>query len=132
MKNLLGCFLLLSLLFTNAATARLGGPPKTVTGVVTDASSGAPLQGATVSVKNTATVTSSDADGKFSITVPSDDAVVDISFVGYVTLSLPVKGTNSLSVKLNKDINSLDEVVVVGYGTQKKGDLTSAVDSVKQ
>lgn len=132
MKNLLGCFLLLSLLFTNAATARLGGPPKTVTGVVTDASSGAPLQGATVSVKNTATVTSSDADGKFSITVPSDDAVVDISFVGYVTLSLPVKGTNSLSVKLNKDINSLDEVVVVGYGTQKKGDLTSAVASVKQ
>ncbi len=132
MKNLLGCFLLLSLLFTNAATARLGGPPKTVTGVVTDASSGAPLQGATVSVKNTATVTSSDADGKFSITVPSDDAVVDISYVGYVTLSLPVKGTNSLSVKLNKDINSLDEVVVVGYGTQKKGDLTSAVASVKQ
>ncbi len=132
MKNLLGCFLLFSLLVVNAANARLGGPPKTITGVVTDASSGAPLQGATVTVKNTSTAISSDADGKFSITVPSDDAVVDIMFVGYVTLSVPVKGLNTLSVKLNKDINSLDEVVVVGYGTQKKGDLTSAVSSVKQ
>lgn len=132
MKNLLGCFLILSMLLVNAANARWGSPPKTVTGVVTDASSGAPLQGATVTVKNTTTATSSDADGKFSITVPSDDAVVDITFVGYVTLSVPVKGLNTLSVKLNKDINSLDEVVVVGYGTQKKGDLTSAVASVKQ
>lgn len=132
MKNLLGCFLLLSLLVVNAANARWGSPPKTVTGVVTDASSGAPLQGATVTVKNSTTATSSDADGKFSITVPSDDAIVDITFVGYVTLSVPVKGLNTLSVKLNKDINSLDEVVVVGYGTQKKADLTSAVSSVKQ
>lgn len=138
MKNLISCFLLLSLMVVNTVYANsekspgFGMPPKTVTGVVTDATSGAPLQGATVTVKNTTTATSSDADGKFSITVPSDDAVVDITFVGYVTLSVPVKGMSTLSVKLNKDINSLDEVVVVGYGTQKKADLTSAVSSVKQ
>lgn len=138
MKNLISCFLLLSLMVVNTVYANsenspgFGMPPKTVTGVVTDAASGAPLQGATVTVKNTTTATSSDADGKFSITVPSDDAVVDITFVGYVTLSVPVKGMSTLSVKLNKDINSLDEVVVVGYGTQKKADLTSAVSSVKQ
>lgn len=107
-------------------------PPKTVTGVITDAGSGAPLQGATISVKNTNTSTTSDADGKFSIVVPSEDAVIDISYIGYVNLSVPVRGQNSVNVKLNKDINSLDEVVVVGYGTQKKGDLTSAVSSVKQ
>ncbi|WP_439504283.1 SusC/RagA family TonB-linked outer membrane protein [Sediminibacterium sp.] len=107
-------------------------PPKTVTGVISDAASGGPLQGATISVKNTNTNTTSDADGKFSIVVPSDDAVIDISYIGYVTLSIPVRGQTSITVKLNKDINSLDEVVVVGYGTQKKGDLTSAVSSVKQ
>lgn len=138
MKNLISCFLLLSLMVVNTVYANpkkspgFGMPPKTVTGVVVDATSGTPLQGATVTVKNATTATSSDADGKFSITVPSDDAVVDITFVGYVTLSVPVKGLSTLSVKLNKDINSLDEVVVVGYGTQKKADLTSAVSSVKQ
>ncbi|NCI46781.1 SusC/RagA family TonB-linked outer membrane protein [Sediminibacterium soli] len=111
---------------------RFSAPPRSVSGVVTDAGTGSPLQGATIAVRNTSTATSSDVDGRFSITVPSDDAVIEVSFVGYVKVSLPVKGQNVFSVKLNKDINSLDEVVVVGYGTQKKGDLTSAVSSVKQ
>jgi TonB-linked SusC/RagA family outer membrane protein len=138
MKNLLALIMLLSLLVLNTAQAKSaklpkwGNPPRTLTGVVTDITTGAPLQGATITVKNTSTVTSSDADGKFSITVPSDDAILDITYVGYVTLSVPVKGQNSVTVRLNKDINSLDEVVVVGYGTQKKGDLTSAVAGVKQ
>ncbi len=138
MKNLLALTMLLSLLVLNAVQAKpaklpkWGAPPRNLTGVVTDVTTGAPLQGATITVKNTSTVTSSDADGKFSITVPSDDAILDITYVGYVTLSIPVKGQNSVTVRLNKDINSLDEVVVVGYGTQKKGDLTSAVAGVKQ
>lgn len=139
MNHLLNCFLLLCLLAVNnvyagnKALSPFGfNPPRTITGVVTDAALGSPLQGATISVRNGTTATSTDADGKFSISVPSDDAILDISFKGFVSMSLPVRGQNELAVKLNKDINNLDEVVVVGYGTQKKGDLTSAVSSVKQ
>lgn len=139
MEKLLSFFLLFFLLAVNSVHANVEKlptdgylPPRTVTGTITDASSGRPLQGATISIKNSTTNTTSDGDGKFSITVPSDDAVIDVSFVGYIKLSLPVRGQNSINVKLNQDINSLDEVVVVGYGTQKKGDLTSAVASVKQ
>jgi TonB-linked SusC/RagA family outer membrane protein len=139
MEKLLSSFLLFFLLAVNSVHANIEKlptvgnlPPRSITGTITDANSGTPLQGATISVKNSNVNTTSDGDGKFSITVPSDDAIIDISFVGYVTLSLPVRGQNSIVVKLNKDINSLDEVVVVGYGTQKKGDLTSAVSSVKQ
>ena len=105
-------------------------PPKTVTGSIIDAISGDPLPGATILVKNTTTVTASDAFGKFSITVTSDDAVLVVTYIGYASMTVSVKGQNQFVLKLNKDINSLDDVVVVGYGTQKKGDVTSAISSV--
>jgi TonB-linked SusC/RagA family outer membrane protein len=139
MKKLLIYFFLAFLVVVNGVYANNENSPhfgnslaRSISGMVTDATSGGPLQGATISIKNSSTSTISDADGKFTITVPTDDALVDISYVGYVTLTIPVRGVNALNIKLNKDINSLDEVVVVGYGTQKKGDLTSAVSSVKQ
>ncbi len=140
MKKVIGFFMYFSLLLMNTAQARFERgensklPPKTVTGVITDAKSGDPLPGATIAVNNGSTVTSADASGKFSITVPADDAVLVITFVGYASVSVNVKGQNTIAVKLNKntEINSLNEVVLIGYGTQKKGDITSAVASVKQ
>lgn len=138
MKKMIACLLSLSLLVFNVVQARnetgktFRLPAKTVTGSVLDAKSGDPLIGATVSIKNTRTTTVTDASGKFSILAPSEDAELVVSFVGYTAITLPVKGQSQFEVRLNKDINNLDEVVVIGYGTQKKADVTSAVASVKQ
>ncbi len=140
MKKTIACLLLFSLLCTSMLHARNENknknkfyvPAKTVTGSVFDARSGEPLPGATVSIKNSSGITATDASGKFSIQVSSDDAVLIVTYVGYASMTVNVKGQNQVVVRLNKDVNSLDEVVVVGYGTQKKGDVTSAVASVKQ
>lgn len=138
MKKIIACLLLFSLLGTNMLQARNENarnskfPARTITGSVTDTRSGEPLEGATISIKNTTVATTTDASGKFSISVPSEEAILLISYVGYTTLSVSVKGQTQFALKLTKGINNLDEVVVVGYGTQKKGDVTSAVASVKQ
>lgn len=138
MKKMIACLLSFSLLTMNVIQARneieknFRLPAKTVTGSVLDAKSGDPLAGATVAIKNSVVATSADAFGKFSLSVPSEEAVLVISYVGYASMTVNVKGQSQFILKLNKDINNLDEVIVVGYGTQKKGDVTSAVSSVKQ
>ena len=101
---------------------------QTVNGTVTDAN-GDPIIGASVVVKgNTANGTITDIDGNFSLTVPKN-AILVVSFVGYKTTEVPAgKG---LKITLKEDNELLDEVVVIGYGTQKKADVTSAVSSVK-
>ena len=102
-----------------------------VQGVVTD-EKGNPLPGATVVLKGAAGVgTSTDGDGKFSLTVPSGDAILVISSVGYVAQEVRVAGRTNVTVQLVTDNKALDEVVVVGYGTQKRSDLTGAVGSVR-
>ena len=97
----------------------------TVKGVVKDAT-GQTVIGASVVQKGTTNGTISDFDGNFTLTVPSD-AVLTISFVGYKTQEIPVAGKTSLEVTLSEDAQMLDNVIVVGYGTQKKEDLTSAI-----
>ena len=135
MKKAIGFLLYFSLMAAHTVKANFSeSPPKTVTGTITDAKSGDALAGATITVESASTMSLADGKGQFSITVPADDAVVVISFVGYATISINVKGQSNIAVKLNKDtdVNSLSEVVVIGYGTQKKSDITSAVSSVKQ
>lgn len=103
---------------------------KKVTGIVTD-TAGEPIIGATVLEKgNTSNGTITDLDGKFSISVPTN-ATISISYIGYVTQELKVGAQNSFKVVLKDDSKTLDEVVVVGYGSQKKANLTGAVSSVK-
>lgn len=123
MKHL---FLLLTLLsFSLTALAQ-----QKVTGKVKD-SSGEPVIGASVVVKDNKTMgTITDFDGNFSLDVPSGGVLV-ISYIGYVTQEVPVTGKKSLDVMLKEDTKTLDEVVVIGYGTQRKGDVTSSVASVK-
>jgi TonB-linked SusC/RagA family outer membrane protein len=102
----------------------------TVQGVVTD-DKGNPLPGATVVVKgNTSIGVSSDSDGKFSLSVPTGTETLVISSIGFVAQEVSVAGRTSLTIKLVSDNKALDEVVVVGYGTQKRSDITGAVGSV--
>ena len=100
---------------------------KTVSGTVTDAYG--PVIGASVVEGRTTNGTITDVDGNFSLSVPANSTLT-ISFVGYKTQTVPVNGKNSLKVTLQEDTEVLDEVVVVGYGTMKKSDLTGAVSSV--
>ena len=123
MKHL---FLLLTLLsFSLTALAQ-----HKVTGKVKD-SSGEPVIGASVVVKGNNTMgTITDFDGNFMLDVPAKSVLV-ISYIGYVTQEVPTAGKNSLEIVLKEDTKTLDEVVVIGYGTQRKGDVTSSVASVK-
>lgn len=101
----------------------------TVTGTVTD-SNGEPIPGATVSVPGTSIGTATDIDGKYSITVP-DGASLVFSFIGFESQTIEVNNQSTLDVELSQSTQALDEVVVVGYGTQKKKDLTGAVVNVQ-
>ncbi len=104
---------------------------QTVTGTITDASNGTPLGGATVSVKGGNTSTNSDSKGAFTISVPDNNSVLVISFVGYVTQEIAVGNNTQLNVSMQPSSADLAQVVVVGYGTQNKRDVTGAVKSIK-
>lgn len=100
---------------------------KTVTGIVEDAMG--PIAGANVVEKGTTNGTITDMDGKFSLDV-SPNAVLVVSFIGYTEQQVPVGSQTSFTIQIKEDSQALDEVVVVGYGTQKKANLTGAVASV--
>ena len=107
-------------------------PPKIpydiVTGKVTN-SKAEPLAGVSVTVKGTSTGTSTGVDGSYSIDVPQNGTLV-FSFVGYTTMELPANGRSQIDVTLEPSASSLEQVVIVGYGTQKKANLTGAVSQV--
>ncbi|AXY73359.1 SusC/RagA family TonB-linked outer membrane protein [Paraflavitalea soli] len=102
----------------------------TVTGVVKDAK-GNPLPGISVQVKNAQQGTATDAKGAFSIEVPSGESILAFSGTGFAPQEVKVGNQTTLNITLQTSSANLDEVVVVGYGKQKKGEVTSAVASVK-
>ena len=104
---------------------------QTVTGVVTDATTNEALPGVNVTVEGTTIGVVTDIDGKFSIDVPSPTSVLLFSFVGFNAERIDVAGKTTITLSLVPDIKKLDEVVVVGYGTQKKVNMTGAVSAVK-
>jgi TonB-dependent starch-binding outer membrane protein SusC len=118
-------FCISSLLFSVIAMAQ----DVTVNGTIND-ESGLPVPGATISVKGTNKATASDFDGKFQISVPSNGTLT-VTFVGYVTVQEAVNGRTKLDIKLTPESQNLNEVVVVGYGTQKKSVVTGSISSVK-
>ena len=125
------CFLkafgimLLCVLFATQANAQ----EITVTGTVTD--NFGPVIGASVVVDGTSNGCITDLDGKFSLTNVPSNGTLTFSYIGYQTQKIAVNGKSSINVKLAEDTQLLQEVVVVGYGVQRKSDLTGAVASIK-
>ncbi|GIJ93683.1 SusC/RagA family TonB-linked outer membrane protein [Capnocytophaga stomatis] len=99
-----------------------------VTGTVSD-DSGMPLPGVSVIVKGTTKGTSTDFNGKFELKDIPQGATLEFSFIGFKTIDVRVTG-NTVNVKMQEETEELDEIVVIGYGTQKKGDVTTAITSV--
>lgn len=101
---------------------------KTVQGIVLDRS-GSPIVGVTIIEKGTTNGVTSDIEGKFSLQV-APDATLTFSYLGYIEEEAMVKGQDFLKVTMREDTETLDEVVVIGYGTAKRSNLTGAVSSV--
>ena len=101
---------------------------QTVSGTVSDENG--PLPGATILVKGTSNGTTTDFDGNYTLNLITTDAVLVISFVGYITQEVVVAGKTTIDITLVEDANRLEEVVVIGYTTQSREDLTGAVSSV--
>ena len=100
-----------------------------VTGTVTTSDDGEGLPGVNILLKGTATGTVTDVNGNYNLNAPADGILV-FSFVGFLSEEVPVNNRNVINVQMSPDIQSLSEVVVVGYGTAKKSDLTGAVSSI--
>lgn len=118
-------FCISSLLFSVIAVAQ----DVTVNGIIKD-ETGMPVPGATILLKGTTKSTASDFDGKFQMQVPSNGSLT-ITFIGYSTVTEAVNGRTKITIQLKPESQSLNEVVVVGYGTQKKSVVTGAISSVK-
>jgi len=120
--------LLFFALFLNAQN--IYSQDKTITGTVKDVA-GEPLPGASVLVKGTTIGTETDFDGNYSISVSNDVTTMVVSFIGFTSQEVEIAGRTSIDVQLVADASELDEVVIVGYGTQKKTSLTAAVSVAK-
>ncbi len=103
----------------------------TVSGTVTASSDGLGIPGVNVLIKGTLTGTVTDIDGSYTLNVPDENAVLVFSSIGYITQEIPVNGRSTIDLVLAEDVQNLDEVVVIGYGLVKKGDLTGAMTAVE-
>ncbi len=104
---------------------------RTVSGKVTDQENGQPLPGVSIVAKGTVQGTVTDVDGKYNLNVAENVQTLVFSYIGYVTKTVELNGRQLLDVTMTADIQALQEVVVVGYGTQKKSVVTGAISSVK-
>ena len=102
----------------------------TVNGVVTSSEDSEPLPGVTVRVLNTTRGVNTDLDGKYSLQVANGD-VLEYSYLGYASQQITITNQRTLNVSLVQDNSILDEIVVVGYGSQRKSHLTGAISKVK-
>lgn len=118
-------FLTLFIFFGHVASAQT---ELQVQGTILD-STGEPLPGVNIVIKGTSDGTVSDLDGKYSLNVPAD-AVLVFSFVGFTSQEIPVNNQTEINITLGDDLSDLDEFVVVGYGLQRKSDLTGAISSL--
>jgi len=113
----------------NTTAASINQQGKKVIGIVKDAT-GAPIIGANIVIKGTTNGTITDVDGKFSLSNVKKGDILEVSYIGYITQNITLNGESSLRIALKENSQALEEVVVVGYGTQKKVNLTGAVESV--
>jgi TonB-linked SusC/RagA family outer membrane protein len=132
-KIFLLCFLMLSCFLAQANTVITTPEPqqsgRTVSGVVVDESS-EPLIGVNIQVRGTGAGSITDIDGRFSLNVPQGSVTLQVSYVGYISQNINVMGDQPLRIVLKEDSQNLEEVVVVGYGIQRKSDLTGSITKV--
>jgi TonB-linked SusC/RagA family outer membrane protein len=120
----------LSLILFGFAISLTFAQESTVTGTVSSDAEG-PIPGVNIVIQGTTQGAVTDVDGNFSITVPGPDAVLVFTSIGYAAQNVTVGNQTSINLTLSEDVMALDEIVVIGYGTQKKKELTSAISSVK-
>lgn len=123
-------YLLIVICLGLSVVASAAGVKQSVTGIVTDAD-GTPIIGANIMVKGQNRGVISDLDGKYSVEVNSPDAILVFSYVGYEPQEIVVRNRAAINVKMVEQSNQLNDVVVVGYGSMKKGEITSAITNVK-
>lgn len=131
MKNkLIKHFSIVSFILMILCVQNIMAQKRTVSGIVTD-SKNEPLIGVNVTIKNASTTGSiTDIDGKYSLEIPSGNSVLVFSYIGYSTQEVKVSNRSVVDIVLKDDMQALEEVVVVGYGTMKKSDLTGSVSSI--
>lgn len=103
----------------------------TVTGRVVDSESDEPLMGVTVYVLGTQAGTTTDADGRFTLQVPDDSEIIAFSYVGYNRQEVMIEDETEFNIRLESDIALIDDIVVVGYGTQRRAEITGSVTSIR-
>lgn len=118
------------ILFVGSVQLGFGQNTRTINGTIIDVSSKEPIIGASVSIANTTVGTISDIDGNYTLSIPEGTKQVNVSYIGYHTQQVSIGSRNVVNVELQEDTKTLEEVVVVGYGTQKKATLTGAVAAI--
>ena len=126
-RKMASLFTLILLLGINASFAQ----QRTISGTVTDGSTGETLPGASVKVKGTSRGATTDLDGNFKVEATANDVLV-VSFIGYATQEIEVGNKTSFDIQMGLDVSQLSEVVVVGYGTQEEEDVTGVVTTVDE
>jgi TonB-dependent starch-binding outer membrane protein SusC len=121
---------LLCLLFV-VSTFLAQAQQKAISGFVADSETKEGLPGVNILVKGTTSGTTTDANGNFQLSVSDDNSILICSFIGYETLEIPVRNQTTINISLKQDVKALEEVVVVGYGTQKRADLTGAIGGLR-
>jgi TonB-linked SusC/RagA family outer membrane protein len=122
--------LLLLMMVVSISTAQLFAQGRTVSGKVIDEKGGAPLNGVSVVVKGTSVGTSTDKNGSFSLSLPANAKTLVFSFIDYTSLEVSVGNQSTFNVSLTSEERTIAEVVVVGYGTQKKKTVTSSIGKI--
>lgn len=131
LKQAIGWLRSMFLLLLVIAGTTAFGQVRSIIGTVSDRSTNESLPGATVLVKGSSKGVSTDVDGKFSLSLAADELTLQVSFIGYETMEVSVGAENVLNIQLVPSKTSLQEVVVVGYGSTKVKDLTSSITTVK-
>ncbi|MDD7886282.1 TonB-dependent receptor [Flavivirga sp. 57AJ16] len=131
LKKLGNWYIVLPMLMVFMSPYQIIGQNKTnITGVVKSTEGNIPLAGVTILEKGTTNGTATDFDGIYTLSVPANATLV-FSYVGFITKEISVNGQSTINIQMAEDLAQLDEIVVVGYGTQRKQNLTSAISVVK-
>ena len=113
-----------------AFLAQISFAQKTITGKITDSKDGSTVRGASVTVKGSRTGAQTDANGAFSLSVPNDATTLVVSSVGFTSQEVDIAGKNSVEVSMVMNSTSLGEVVIIGYGTTRRKDLTGSIATI--